>query len=213
MNVIRILDVIAKPYAEWSTTICYYLIVDRMPARIYSRGPGERLTSSDSGFYDFLQIENGSQGAFGGCEFDLTLDDGTTYRAHGQVWSVAPDKDREPVVQVGIATLDMLRKHYVFTGSHVSREKLLAWLDANTPSTDYYKYDERSTIEWLEQRRNGGARKICANRARKLRHRGVQVWRNEAGDRLWSPWFERKRREIAERRANDPGSVHFEGAA
>jgi hypothetical protein len=209
---IRILDVIAKPYAEWSKTICYYLVVDRMPARVYER-TGNTLVSHDDGIYDFLAIERGTKDAFGGREFDIALADGTVYHATGDVWSVAPPKDIEPTVSVGISTLEKLQQCYVFSGASVSIAKLQAWLDANTASNDYYKYDARSTVGWLEQHRDGGARKVCANRARKLRRRGVLVWRNADGQRLWSPWFERKRRELVERRANDPSSVRIGGVA
>ncbi|WP_426269193.1 hypothetical protein ACN9MB_13275 [Dyella kyungheensis] len=208
MSGIRILDVIAKPYADWSKTICYSLIVDRMPKLVYER-TGNSLVSHDDGVYDFLAIESGTKDAFGGREFDIALTDGTVYRATGDVWSVAPPKHIEPTVSVGIGTLHKLQQCYVFSGASVAVTKLQSWLDANTPSNDYYKYDARSTVEWLQQHRDGGARKVCANRARKLRRRGVEVWRSNAGDRMWSPWFERRRAELTARRATDPGTVRI----
>ena len=208
---IRILDVIAKP-SPHSRHVHYYVVVDRMPKRIYER-TGNSLVSHDDGVYDFLAIEPGTKEAFGGSKFDIALADGSVYHATGDVWSVASPKGKEPTVSAGISTLEKLQQCYVFSGASVSIAKLQAWLDANTASNDYYKYDARSTVEWLEQHRDGGARKVCANRARKLRRRGVIVWRNAAGDRLWSPWFERRRRELVERHANDPGSVRIGGVA
>ena len=209
---IQILDVIAKPYADWSPVICYSLIVDRMPEWIYHR-TGNSLVAKDDGFYDFLEIKPGSTAAFAGRAFDITLDDGSTLQCRGQVWSCASPADVEPTIDVGVATLDKLRKCYVFASASVSKSKLAKWLSANTPSNNYDKYDERSTVAWLDQHRGFDSRRVCANRARKLRRRGVIVWRDAAGNRLWSPWYERRRAEIMERRANDPGSVHLAGGA
>lgn len=203
---IHILDVIAKPYASWSDKICYYVIVDRMPQKVYAR-EGDRLTMNDDGIYDFLQIDPGSTGAFGGREFDIHLSDGSVYHANGDVWSVAPPKGIKETIDVGVSTIERLSDCYVFNGYHISRAKLDAWLQSNTPSNNYYKYDERETNDWLLQHRHSGARSVCANRARKLRRRGVIVWRDESGRRLWSPWYERRRQELEARIKNDHGSV------
>jgi len=195
---INIIDVIAKPYMVGSKTICYYVVVDRAPALIYQRD-GNKLTAHDSGFYDFMQIEPGSRDAFAGRKFSIQLANGTQYECDGQVWSCAPHGGID-AVQVGVATLGALEQCYVFSASHLAREKLHAWLAANKPSSDYYKYDPRSTLAWqdkLYRDHPSFDKPVSAKRARKLRKRGVTIRRNpNTGAPGWSPTYERKKAEI-----------------
>jgi hypothetical protein len=139
--------------------------------------------------------------------------DGSLYECHGQVWSCARAGSQadEPTVQVGVCTLEKLRECYVFFGGNVSAAKLDAWLAANTPSNDYAKYDPRQSIEWLDQHYRSYGRTISAPRARKMRRRGVTVWRNaDSGALEWSPSYERKKAVLLARRAADGGSVSKE---
>jgi len=203
---IRIIDVIAKPYMTGSNHIVYCAVLDRMPAQVYVRD-GQSFVSHDSGFYDFLEGKSGKGQAFGGRVFSIDLADGSTFLCEGQVWSCAPPAGTEPTVSIGVATRESLAKCYVFSSASVARSMLNAWLASNTPSNNYYKYDERESVAWLDQHRAHGTRKVCANRARKLRRRGVSVWRDADGCRVWNPWYERRKSVLTNRLASDPGSV------
>lgn len=212
---IQIIDVIAKT-PEYSRHTHYYLVVDRLPAFVYHRGEEEvwhsyrkqrRLIAQDGGFYSFMVERPGTSDAFAGRKFTIALDDGGTLECEGQVWDEFDPSRPEPVVQVGVATLEALEKCYCFFGGQISATKLQAWLDKNTPSRRYYKYDPKHSIEWLDQRATDntdgwGERKIGATRARKLRRRGITIrWRN--GCRTWYPWYERRKVQLLAELATD----------
>lgn len=109
---------------------------------------------------------HGEEPAFAGREFHIQIDDGTTFHCQGQVWSSGHGGHvSEPTVEVGIATQEELAKCYVFFGGTVSAAKLQAWLDSNTPSGNYRKYDRKHTVEWLDSVYTSGTRPICAKRA------------------------------------------------
>lgn len=191
---INIVDVIALPDIT-GRNIHYYVVVDRAPRLVYERRPGGMLVAADEGFYDVLQIEPGSTRAFAGREFDIALTDGTTLRAKGQVWS-SHIKHDEPTIEVGVATLEQLAQCYVFFGGTMSRAKLDAWLAVNTPSKRYNKHDPRETMEAIDARWSTGDRKVCAERARVLRRRGVRIFKDAASQRSWSPSYERRRAKL-----------------
>lgn len=212
---IKIIDVIARK-VEYSQHTHYYVVVDRLPDFVYSRGEEEvwhshrkqrRLMAHDSGFYSFMVERPGTRDAFAGRKFTIALDDGETLECDGQVWDEFDPARPEPVVQVGVATLADLEKCYVFFGGQISVAKLQAWLDANQPSSRYHKYDPRHTIEWLDQRAADnteawGERRVCAARARKLKKRGVTIrWRDIS--RTWYPWYERRKAQILAELAAD----------
>lgn len=203
---IRIIDVIAKPYMVGSNHIVYYAVLDRLPVKVYARD-GRSFVSHDSGFYDFLEGQPGKGQAFGGHVFSIKLTDGSDFLCEGDVWSCAPSAGTEPTVSIGVATRESLAKCYVFSSASVACSVLNAWLASNIPSNNYYKYDERETFAWLQRHRESGSRAVCANRARKLRRRGVTVWRSADGSRVWNPWYERRKGDLANRLASDPGSV------
>lgn len=198
MSPIQIIDVIKHKTAygfQW------FVVVDRMPKRVYTR-TANLLVSNDSGFYDFLAIEGGTQ-AFGGRKFTIDLDDGSKFECHGQVWSCGAPKGTEPTVLLGIGTVELLNDCYVFSGASVSKARLQEWLDANEPSTDYRKYDRRETEEyWLEVIASHPRFKktVSIQRARTLRKRGVRIFKDGAA-RSWSPYFERKKAAKAARLA------------
>ncbi|WP_323141313.1 hypothetical protein [Massilia phyllosphaerae] len=198
---IAIIDVIAKPYMTGSKTICYYVVVDRAPTYVYRRD-GNYLTAHDSGFYDFMQIDPGSRGAFAGRTFTIALTDGSQLECDGQVWSVGPIGDID-AVQVGVATLEQLEHCYCFLGGYVLREKLQAWLAVNKPSADYYKYDPRETLAWqdaLYRDHPGLDTTVSPKRARTLRQRGVTIRRHPVTGRPgWSKSYERKKAAILAR--------------
>lgn len=198
---IQIIDVIAKPYMIGSKTTSYYVVVDRAPKLVYQR-EGNRLTAHDSGFYDFMAIENGSRGAFAGREFSITLTDGSAIQCVGQVWSCGPF-DGIDAVQVGVATLASLEQCYVFSAGYLAREKLAAWLAENKPSGDYYKYDPRETLAWQDKIYRDYPnldQQVSPKRARKLRKRGVTIRRHPVTGRPgWSPSYERKKATIRAR--------------
>lgn len=203
---IQIIDVIVTYGLYGGGKPRYHVLVSRLPDYVYVKD-GIRLTAHDSGFYDFLGISAGSKDAFGGRKFDIRLSDGTTYHCSGQVWACGSSAS-EPVVNVGIGTVEDLHKCYVFSGGYISKAKLDAWLATNKPSRNYYKYDPTQTIEWLDQfhakHHYAADRTVCAKRARKLRRRGVTI-RIEpgTGKRSWSPYYERRKAEILKLQAMD----------
>lgn len=203
---IQIIDVIlGKNYFGEYTQ--YYVVVDRRPAFVYRRNEEEvwhsyrkqrRLTAHDSGFYSFMVERPGTTDAFAGRKFTIALDDGGTLECDGQVWDEFDPSRPEPVVQVGVATLEDLEKCYCFFGGQISKSKLEAWLATHTPSRNYRKYDQRNTIAWLDERMSEnryGDRHVGAARARTLRKRGVTI-RYRDGFRTWSPWYERQKANI-----------------
>lgn len=200
---IRILDVIIHQSAYSKQA---FVVVDRKPEFVYEQH-GNKLIAHDSGFYDSLQIEPGSRDAFAGREFTIRLADGTDYQCHGQVWDQwHPELVSEPVVQVGVATLEQLQSCYVFGGGRISTAKLNAWLASRTPSRNYYKYDPRETVEHLDsvyEEHSRLDRIVCAKRARKLRRRGVTIRRKADGGRGWSPSYERRKAQILARKTLD----------
>lgn len=199
---IKIIDVILQKSVYGNRSV--YLVLDRMPERIYKK-EGSRLTSCDSGFYDFLQIEGSGGDAFGGRKFDIQLDDGSSYHCHGQVWAVGPTEDlREKLCHVGIGTLDGLGKCYVFSGAQVEWSLVVEWLDANKPSRNYYKHDRKNDIEyWLDVWATFKNRPVCKKRAQKLKRRGVTLFRKDGCDVTWCPSFERRKAELLTRQAAD----------
>ncbi|NMZ78442.1 hypothetical protein [Pseudomonas mandelii] len=205
---IQIIDVIAQT-PKYSQHTHYYVVVDRLPSFVYRRGEEEvwhsyrkqrRLMAHDGGFYSFMVERPGTRDAFAGRKFTIALDDGGTLECDGQVWDEFDPSRPEPVVQVGVATLEALGKCYCFFGGQISAAKLQAWLDANKPSSRYHKYDPTHSIEWLDQRAadnidGWGERRVCAARARKLKKRGVTIrWRGIS--RAWYPWYERRKAQL-----------------
>jgi len=123
-----------------------FLILDTMPDLLYERH-GSILFATDDGFFDCYGYEAPSRNsrAFGGREFDIRMKDGSTIKANGQWWSIGAAKHcPEPLVSVGISTLPLLEKCYVFSSGNVFKSKLNAWLAEHEPSTDYAKYDPRN---------------------------------------------------------------------
>lgn len=191
----KIIDVIAQTYYPGGQPH-YCLVLDVMPKKVYARH-GQYFIAHDDGFYDFLAGRAGKGEAFAGREFHIQIDDGTTFHCQGQVWSSGHGGHvSEPTVSVGIATLEELAKCYVFFSGNVAVSKLQAWLDSNTPSGNYHKYDPRYTIEWLDSVFKSGTRPIGLKRARQLRRRGVRIFKDDAGRRSWSPFYERRKAEI-----------------
>lgn len=197
----KIIDVILHENCYGFTQVM--VVVDEPIKHVYQK-TGNYLLSCDDGFYDFLAIEPGSSDAFGGRKFDIQLSDGETYHCHGQVWSVGPPKDLEPTKQVGVATIEQLNKCYVFYGGNVGSAKLNDWLSNNKPSKNYYKYDKRETLEFQRSLTTqfGLCKPICSARSRKLRKRGVEIFRKD-GKIFWSSSFERRKAEILARKAMD----------
>ena len=186
MSHIQILDVICHKTMYGRP---FLVVVDRMPEEIYKRD-GDRFTSIDSGFYDFLQGRSGKGDAFAGRSFDIKLDDGSVFKAEGQVWAVGPPEGTEPVVQVGVATIEKLKSCYVFQSCHVSKKLLSEWLSCNRASVNYDKYRERNRY-WYPVKR------VSKRRARALRKRGVDV-RPHEGAFAWSPYGEKLKAKRAE---------------
>ena len=140
---ITILDVIMlTPYGLPH----YYVVLNEMPAFVFER-QGENLVAEHDGFFERYRRETPTERwkAFGGRKFDLPLKDGTVEHACGQWWWSAPmiSANPGPIISVGISTVELLRKCYVFTSGCIAKEKLDAWLATHEPTTDYDKYSNR----------------------------------------------------------------------
>ena len=136
----QIMNVIKTESEQWGTS--FYLVLDEMPDFVYERRDNN-LIASDDGFYACLCYERPTKysKAFAGREFDIPMKDGTTVKATGQWWDGGHQANApEPIASVGISTIDLLRRCYVFSSGHVSTEKLNAWLLENTPFDDYHGY-------------------------------------------------------------------------
>lgn len=124
------------------------IILDEMPKFLYEKR-GSCLVASDDGFYNCYCYERPSPHwkAFAGAKFDIPMKDGAVEKAFGQWWDGKHQENApEPIISVGLGTLEKLYRCYVFSGGHISRAKLEAWLSENEPSTDYYKYEKNRPI-------------------------------------------------------------------
>jgi hypothetical protein len=203
---IQIIDVIVTTSLYGKHTQ-YSVVVDRMPEFIYRRGEEEtwhgyrkqrRLMANDSGFYSFMVERPGTTDAFAGRKFTIALDDGGSLECDGQVWDEFDPSRPEPVVQVGVCTIEKLHSCYCFFGGQISKSKLEAWLSTSKPSRNYRKYDKQHSIEWLDKQYADPSfsdRPVSAARARTLKQRGVTI-RKRGEVRTWSHWYERRKAEI-----------------
>jgi hypothetical protein len=119
-----------------------FVVLDKLPEFLYEK-KGVCLIASDDGFYDCLFYDTPGKNwkAFAGREFDLKMKDGTIIHASGQWWDGKHQENApEPIVRVGIGTIEGLGKCNVFSSGHISKVKYEEWLSKNTPSNDYYKY-------------------------------------------------------------------------
>ena len=185
----KILDVIKTKEGQM------FLLLDEMPRLVYER-TGNLLVSSHDGFFDFMKIEPGTRDAFAGRSFTINLTDGSTLECKGQVWDCGGDPG-VPTLHAGIGTRESLESCYVFSGATVARSLVDDWLSQNKPSSRYYKYDKRETVEYWEAiyRTEGWGNRISPARARKLRKRGATIWRVD-GRPTWSARFERRKAQI-----------------
>lgn len=123
-----------------------FIVLDKKPEFKYER-KGSLLIASDDGCYSCYGFERpvGRMKAFAGREFDIPLKNGGVEHANGQWWDHWPRGWKEETISCGIGTLEDLRRCYVFTGCHVSKAKIAAWLENNEPSSNYCKYDEKQS--------------------------------------------------------------------
>lgn len=137
----KIIDVILHEVPKYELTQVF-VVVDESPKFLFERN-GDRLDSHHDGFYESYKYDRptANMKAFAGREFELNLTSGDVVKCSGQWWSTMPKPD-EPIVSVGVGTIESLERCYVFCGAYISKAKLDAWLESNTPSTDYYKYDK-----------------------------------------------------------------------
>ena len=147
----EIVDVIIHPchgiYKGFKQT---FVVIDR-PLRFlyehrYKTHEDDCLVASDDGWYDCLFYERPDKNwrAFSGREFDIPMKDGTVVKASGQWWDGRHQENApEPIISVGVATIDQLNNCYAFSSGHVSKVKLEKWLSENAPCTVYDWYDIR----------------------------------------------------------------------
>ena len=185
----KILDVIKTQQGQ------VFLLLDEMPRRVYERA-GNMLVSSHEGFFDFMKIVPGSRDAFAGRSFTIQLTDGSTLECKGQVWDCGGDTG-VPTLQVGVGTRESLESCYVFCSATVEKALVDTWLASNKPSSRYYKYDKRETVEYWESiyRTEKWGNRVSPARARKLRKRGATIWRVD-GKPTWNARFEKRKAQI-----------------
>lgn len=177
----KIVDVIAKksPYTD---RLSYYIVVDHPVKYVYTRATlKEDIPDASRGktfflgrhgdFYDFLAGTARKGNAFAGSVFDIPLDDGTSFHCQGDVWSCCPRKTDPRTIQVGVATLEQLKDCYVFYAGNIAREVLEAWLSANAPSDNYYKYGSRPFLNHTPPRQKRQRTRSAAYKARRAARR------------------------------------------
>ena len=120
-----------------------FLILDKMPEHKFERR-GNLIFSNVDGFTESYVQVLGTRGAFAGRHFDISMKDGSTIEATGDIWSAGQSEAAEKhLTSVGIATLEKLANCYVFTSSYVDTARLEQWIDDHPDkvSHDYWKYD------------------------------------------------------------------------
>jgi len=130
-----------------------FVIIDKPLNFLYERR-SDCLVANDDGFYSsyFYERPDVQWKAFGGRPFDIPMKDGTTEKAYGQWWDGRHSENApEPIVQVGVATLDELLECYVFTSGYISKIKLENWLRKNVPTSDYYWYEQHRVERELRE--------------------------------------------------------------
>ena len=122
------------------------IVLDKMPEFIYEKKGEYLLFAEDDSFYESYAYERSAHAkAFAGREFDIPMKDGSIIKANGQWWdSGIRAATPEDITQVGINTLDGLKKCYVFFSAKINATKLNKWLENNKASADHWKYDERT---------------------------------------------------------------------
>ena len=150
----KILDVIChRPSGAFKGQKHLFLIVDKLPEFLYER-KGNCLVASDDGFYNtyFYDSPGPNWKAFAGRKFDIPMKDGSVEKAYGQWWDGKHQENApEPIISVGVNTLEELGKCYVFCGAHISADKLARWKRKHKQSTDYYKYAQRTANKSLNR--------------------------------------------------------------
>lgn len=127
------------------------IVVDEMPPIVYEKHGIYLIGSDESGLlFDCLYYQYDRYAkAFGGTEFDLPMKDGTTTHCSGQYWSGRTSECSEilgiELGQVTIATQDMLKGCYVFTGKQINRavyKKMVAEFLDQHPGYEVWGYWE-----------------------------------------------------------------------
>lgn len=143
-NIIDILINKCSPYNFVQT----FIVLDKMPELKFER-KGSLLVATDGIFYSAYALDlpsgRGAK-AFAGREFEIPLINGGVEHAKGQWWQcLHPDVEGIELVSHGISSLKDLAKCYVFYGGYQMDKRFVdAWLEQNTPSEEYRKYDRHT---------------------------------------------------------------------
>ena len=123
------------------------IIVDREPEFkferfIYPESMKPWLVAEDSGFYKFYYFERPTERwkAFGGREFDIPMKSGDVLHACGQYWDGVPPQFTDTVVSVGYATLESLKRCYIFRHVYISKELIESCMANINVKSDYNCY-------------------------------------------------------------------------
>ena len=138
------------------------LVLERIPSLVY-RKKGRSIVGTDGVFIEALYHSEPVKGfeAFGGHEFELTMEDGEVVKCSGQWWSGVTkemvedgliDKDRS-IVQLGISTLEMFERYkgYLAVGT-------TAYADALEKLRQTYGGPVYTIKEFEDAARNGKVR-------------------------------------------------------
>ena len=142
---IKIIAIIREPGGH------YEYVINRDIKYIYTKIDRETIIGEDEGVLQFYKRDASvlpfGKTAFGGREFTLKLSDGTEEKCHGQWWddfskSALELYDLDDIVYFPSATIDDLKKYYLFDGRRCDKrwlEKLIAEYKGKIYEHDEYR--------------------------------------------------------------------------
>jgi hypothetical protein len=136
----NIIDMIVIQNNIYSGRESYWVVLGEKPNFIYKEISPGFFQAEDKGVFDALRHERGSTGAFAGREFTIKTDRGPRL-CNGDHWCVYPVAD-EPLISVGYATLEDLKKCYVFAGGYMRIDEVLKWAADNKVHESYYAIEK-----------------------------------------------------------------------
>ena len=137
----------------------YHLCVDKIPEITYEKvGPhyvGTAKYRNQIVFSDFLQYSRhvGKWKAFAGREIYLKMKDGSTQIIKDDWWDAGSyTEDGTKYIHVGLATVDSLRKCYVYYAYNINEKFLHKILDDYLSKDKIYEYDEIRNWIFMQQK-------------------------------------------------------------
>ena len=145
----KIVDLVKSESRIW-------IVFDEPVGKLTYEKHGDLMIGSDERgiFYHCLYYANPTQNmkAFGGCEFDLKMKDGSVTHCYGQYWygriEEAEKVVGEEIAEIASSTKEELKRCYVFTHRNISDKKLREMFEefeASHPGYkpwDYWEYEK-----------------------------------------------------------------------